>query len=105
MKLVRDKIPEIIKKQTGSCDYRKCKTEEEYLKLIYDKLFEEANEFLEKPSTEELIDIITVCIAILKKKGIFDDSYSLNDIFVCLENKYNSKVKERGEFKEGYILK
>jgi len=104
MKLVRDNIPSIIKQQVGKCNYHACKNNEELLNYLNKKVFEEVDEFLKDPSVEELIDIITVAIAILKNKNVLDDSYSLDDIFVILENSYNTKARERGEFKKGYIL-
>ena len=68
-KLVRDKIPENIDSEIG----RKCKyrilDDEEYLKELNRKVLEEANEFIEENSMEELGDLMEVINAIMKLKG------------------------------------
>ena len=83
-KLVRDKIPEEIDRESG----RKCKyrilDDEEYLKELNKKVLEEANEFIEKDSIEELGDLMEVLNAIMKQKG-----YSIEEV------KKIMKVKEQ----------
>ena len=83
-KLVRDKIPEEIDRESG----RKCKyrilDDEEYLKELNKKVLEEANEFIEKDSIEELGDLMGVLNAIMKQKG-----YSIEEV------KKIMKVKEQ----------
>ena len=58
-KLVRDKIPEILKK-----DKVKYKThtanKKEYLEKLYEKLIEEFEEFKAKPSVDEFADLLEV---------------------------------------------
>ena len=64
-KLVRDKIPENIDNELG----RKCKyrilDDTEYLKELNKKVLEEANEFIEENSIEELGDLMEVKNAIM----------------------------------------
>ena len=61
-KLVRDKIPENIDSELG----RKCKYDDtEYLKELNKKVLEEANEFIEENSIEELGDLMEVKNAIM----------------------------------------
>ena len=69
-KLVRDKIPENINSIIGrTCNY-KILDEDEYMKELDKKLFEEAHEFIEEHSVEELADLTEVILAIMKAKNI-----------------------------------
>ena len=58
-KLVRDRIPEIIKSSGKRCVYRIAE-EEEYLERLKDKLREEVEELIEDPCPEELADVYEV---------------------------------------------
>ena len=69
-KLVRDKIPDAINKVKGRKANYKILNDEEYLKELDKKLFEEAHEFVEEHSVEELADLAEVISAIMKFKGI-----------------------------------
>lgn len=85
-KLVRDKIPEEIDRESG----RKCKyrilDDEEYLKELNKKVLEEANEFIEKDSIEELGDLMEVLKAIMKQKG-----YSIEEVKKIMKKKEQKK--------------
>ena len=94
-KLVRDKIPEIIKK-SGHKPIVYTADDEEYIKRLYDKLIEEIEEFKKNPSSEELADILEVCDAIMMYYGI--SSEDVKEI-------KNKKFKERGGFLNKIILK
>lgn len=88
-KLVRDKIPENIDKEEG----RKCKyrilNDEEYLEELNRKVLEEANEFIEENSIEELGDLKEVINAIMKLKG-----YKFEEV----EKVMKAKEKKKGAF-------
>ena len=62
-KLVRDKIPEIIETK-GEIPKIHYATDEEYYKLLKNKLQEEVNEFLESNNPQELTDILEVIYAL-----------------------------------------
>jgi len=69
-KLVRDKVPSNINSKEGKeCSY-KILSDEEYLRELDKKLVEEANEFLEEHSVEELGDLMEVIFAIMNHKNI-----------------------------------
>lgn len=72
-KLVRDNIPSIIHEQGKTVQVRSLNTEEfkEYLKK---KFYEEATEFFESESLEELADIVEVVYALAEVNGhsVFD---------------------------------
>jgi len=68
-KLVRDKIPEIIRKDNQYPVIRRA-SEEEYRQKLLEKFGEEVNEFYREECTGELIDIVEVIYAIAKSKGI-----------------------------------
>ena len=69
-KLVRDRIPEEIDKSEGRKSNYRILDDEEYLKELDRKLFEEAHEFVEEHSLEELADLMEVLSAIMKLKGM-----------------------------------
>lgn len=94
-KLVRDKIPEIIKADGKECEIEiasKCERQE----LLEKKLMEEVNEFLEDKNLEELADVMEVLYGLANNMG-----YSEED----LNKKRLEKLEKRGGFKEGIVLK
>lgn len=93
-KLVRDKIPEIIKSKGESCTTR-ILNDEEYLNSLNIKLQEEVAEYLESGSVEELADIEEVLRALLDAKSVLYDDF---------ETIRKTKVEKRGAFKEKIFL-
>jgi len=87
-KLVRDNIPTIIKNDGGKCKF-KIADKYDFNYLLYDKLFEEVNEFIKKPCIEEIADILEVIDVICK-----NNNFSLDEIKKVKTN----KRKERGSF-------
>lgn len=85
-KLVRDKIPQEINKKEGRKANYKILNQDEYLKELDKKLFEEAHEFVEEHSIEELGDLMEVIFAIMKAKEI-----SINEVEKAREVKKNKK--------------
>lgn len=98
MKLVRDRIPEIILKEGKMCDYIQLEPERHYSFLMA-KLVEEVSEFQEAKSDEEwleeLADVQEVILALLAAKG---------HTFPTLELKREEKKALRGGFEKGYCL-
>ena len=85
-KLVRDRIPEEINKEPGQkCKYR-ILNDEEYLKELNKKIVEEANEFAEENSIEELGDLMEVINAIMNIKG-----YNIEEVNQVMRDKENRK--------------
>ena len=93
-KLVRDKIPQIIKEK-GKTPVTHIASEEEYWQKLKEKLKEEVDEFSKDSNEEELADILEVINSICEFKNISKDN---------LENLRKNKAKERGIFKERIIL-
>ncbi|MDD5133469.1 MAG: nucleoside triphosphate pyrophosphohydrolase [Candidatus Nanoarchaeia archaeon] len=93
-KLIRDRIPEIIKKN-GSIPITHIGSNEEYLQKLKEKLEEEVKEFLKEDNEEELVDILEVIYAISTYKKIDKKQ---------LELLRKKKAKEKGEFKDRIIL-
>lgn len=85
-KLVRDKIPQEINNKEGRKANYKILNQDEYLKELDKKLFEEAHEFVEEHSVEELGDLMEVISAIMKSKGI-----SIDEVEKAREAKKNKK--------------
>jgi predicted house-cleaning noncanonical NTP pyrophosphatase (MazG superfamily) len=94
-KLVRDKIPEIIKSMGEKCSCHVASDEEYWLKLK-EKLKEECEELCSGENyEEELADILEVINVICDYKNI-----SLSDVEVLRK----SKAGKRGGFKNKIIL-
>jgi len=94
-KLVRDKIPEVIKATGKECEFEIAPKEERY-KLLEAKLNEEVNEFLEDKNLEELADVMEVLFGLANSLG-----YSEEELLKARDK----KREERGGFKEGIVLK
>lgn len=92
-KLVRDKIPEIIKEKGKNPTTHKA-SDEEYWEKLKEKLNEEVDEFLEESNEEELADILEVINSICDFKNISKED---------LERIKLKKKEERGGF-EGRII-
>ena len=94
-KLVRDKIPEEINKKSDRKANYRILDDNEYLKELDKKLFEEAHEFVEEHSTQELADLMEVIGAIMKVNNI-----SLDDV----EEARNIKNGKKGKFENKIYL-
>lgn len=93
-KLVRDKIPEIIK-GNGQTPFVHIADQAEYEIKLRAKLQEEVAEFLESQSEEELADILEVMKALC-------EFYDFD--FQSLEKIRQKKFTERGGFSQRIIL-
>jgi len=93
-KLVRDKIPEIIK-QKGKIPLIHKAEDLEYWQKLKEKLQEETNEFLNTSNEEELSDILEVIDTICDFKRFDKNKLDL------IKKK---KAEERGGFKKRIIL-
>lgn len=93
-KLVRDRLPEIIKKE-GNTSIIHIADDEEYWQRLKEKLKEETEEFLKDSNEEELADILEVIDAICEFKKI-----SKRELKVFKKE----KAKRRGGFRKRIIL-
>jgi len=93
-KLVRDKIPEIIREKGESPKVRIAGHDELDL-LLREKIVEEAKEFLFSGDTEELVDIQEAIVALLKLRKADP---------ALIELQRHSKLLARGGFAKGYVL-
>ena len=93
-KLVRDKIPEIIKQSGKQCV---CSTlsENDYLLLLDQKLNEELQEYQESKSMEELADLLEVMHAVALARGS-----SIEEV----EQIRIQKAEKRGGFEKRILL-
>ena len=94
-KLVRDKIPEEINNVKGRKANYRILEGNEYIQELDKKLFEEAYEFIEEHSVEELADLMEVIETIMETKNI-----SHNDVEIARE----FKNKKKGSFKDKVYL-
>jgi predicted house-cleaning noncanonical NTP pyrophosphatase (MazG superfamily) len=92
-KLVRDRIPDIIRADGKQCDVQVL-TDEEYARQLDQKLAEELHEYLQNGEVEELVDLVEVVQAIATMRlGSWE----------AFERKRAQKRDERGGF-EGRLL-
>ena len=94
-KLVRDRIPEIIQAdgKTCVCDVL---SDEDYLRLLDQKLNEELAEYQESKSQEELADLFEDMRAVVKARGWTMEK---------LEQVRADKADRRGGFEKKILLK
>lgn len=85
-KLVRDMIPENIDSEPGRKSKYRILDDKEYLIELNKKVIEEANEFIEENSIEELGDLIEVINAIMKLKD-----YKMEDVYKVMKEKADKK--------------
>ena len=93
-KLVRDRIPEIIR-GNGETPTVRILGDEEYGRELNKKLQEEVNEYLADENIEELADIEEVLRALISLKGV-----SYQDFDKMREE----KCEKRGAFKDRIFL-
>ena len=93
-KLVRDKIPEMIRAQ-GETPHIRILEDEEYTAHLEAKLDEEVGEFHRDRNLEELADILEVVYALTEDLGHTQQE---------LETVYNRKHEARGGFRDRIFL-
>lgn len=89
-KLVRDRIPEIIKAD-GKSPITRILSEDEYLQELDTKLNEEVAEYQADKSIEEIADVLEVLFTICEARG-----YSIEQLMKVKQDKQD----KRGGFKE-----
>lgn len=93
-KLIRDRIPEIIE-ATGQRCVTKVLSQEDYIRMLDEKLNEELAEYQESKAIEELADLLEVIEATTKARGC-----SWEDLLAVKEQ----KRQKRGGFEEKLLL-
>jgi predicted house-cleaning noncanonical NTP pyrophosphatase (MazG superfamily) len=93
MKLIRDKVPEIMKAD-GKIPQTHIADEQEFKRLLIAKLVEEAMEYKLKPSADELGDILEVVHALSQQYGGFEK----------VDEVRRKKTSERGSFSKRIVL-
>lgn len=94
-KLVRDRIPEIIKASGKSCEVDTLDNDR-YITMLDAKLQEELNEYQESKSLEELADLLEVMGAVVKARG-----YTWEQLTEIRKE----KKEKRGGFEKRLLLK
>jgi predicted house-cleaning noncanonical NTP pyrophosphatase (MazG superfamily) len=94
-KLIRDKIPQIIKEAGGTGQRYHVADRDEYRHRLFEKMREELDEFVEDPCLEEAADMYEVFVTILKEHNL--------DLAEVMFKSYDKK-EERGGFRERIVL-
>lgn len=94
-KLVRDRIPEIIRGAGGSPQTRTAAQEEQAV-LLRNKLYEEAGEYSATGDPAELADLLEVLHALAALHGLTPEQ---------LEEHRAAKAAERGAFSKRHVLR
>ncbi|WHY79939.1 nucleoside triphosphate pyrophosphohydrolase [Neobacillus sp. WH10] len=97
-KLVRDRIPEIIKSTGSQCSF-KILNYEEYIHSLKQKGFEELNEYINSETNEEAIEELADLLEIIHALAEYHGSS-----FEKVEDIRKSKLGKRGGFKEKFYL-
>lgn len=95
MKLVRDKIPDIIKDSGKRPMYRSVHGRDEHLVFLRNKMVEEVDEFVTTPCIEEAADMYEVLVSFCR---FYDLSFE-DVIKVAMRKRI-----ERGGFMGGIVL-
>lgn len=93
-KLVRDNIPDIIKRD-GNTPVTRILNNDEYIACLNQKLQEEVLEYLKDNNLEELCDVLEVLEAIASAKGFSRDE---------IEKTKQKKAEKNGVFKDRIFL-
>ena len=93
-KLVRDRIPDIIEASGKQCVHTTL-SDDEYLKMLDEKLNEELQEYQESKSMEELADLLEVMMAVAAARG---------SSFEEIEQIRIEKAEKRGAFARKILL-
>lgn len=97
-KLVRDKIPEIIKNNGEQSVVREL-SDDEYKEELYTKLLEESHEVIESENTESIIEELADVLEILKSIAELNNK-ELSDVIAMADQK---RLK-RGGFEKRLFL-
>jgi predicted house-cleaning noncanonical NTP pyrophosphatase (MazG superfamily) len=93
-KLVRDKIPQIIRSENRN-PITRILSDDEYIEQLYTKLIEESQELQKDKNLEEIADVLEVLLAIIKShQSTFEDIDKLRQ----------KKFDERGGFEDKIFL-
>jgi len=92
---VRDKIPELLKREGRNFKLVEIKDDNDFFLLLLKKLKEEVNEFLVNNDPEEIADILEVLETILRVKG-WNENY--------IRRIKERKKAERGGFDKRYLI-
>jgi len=95
VKLIRDRIPEIIEKAGKWCLCRTVHGKDEHVVMLQHKMQEEVEEFVHDPSYEEAADILEV---LRELAALYD--LEMDEIWRTAD----AKRQERGGFSKGIIL-
>jgi predicted house-cleaning noncanonical NTP pyrophosphatase (MazG superfamily) len=76
IQVIKDKLPELVKEKEKIINYAECKNNELFLEMLVNQVGSACNQFFNKPTVENIIEIQLVLDAILDANGISQETYS-----------------------------
>lgn len=75
IQVIKDKLPELVKEQEKIINYAECKNNEFFLEMLVNQVGTACNQFFNKPTVENIIEIQLVLDAILEANGVSEETY------------------------------
>jgi predicted house-cleaning noncanonical NTP pyrophosphatase (MazG superfamily) len=75
IQVIKDKLPEYVKEQGKIINYAECKNKELFLDMLITQVGNTCNQFFQKPTVENIVEIQLVLEAIIKANDISSDTY------------------------------
>jgi predicted house-cleaning noncanonical NTP pyrophosphatase (MazG superfamily) len=94
IQVIKDKLPELVKEQGKIVNYAECKNNEFYLELLINQVGTACNQFFNKPTVENILEIQLVLEAILETNGISTETY---------QEIRNAMLEQMGTYTNKYI--
>lgn len=75
IQVIKDKLPEYVKEQEKIINYAECKNNEFFIEMLVNQVGTACNQFFNKPTVENIIEIQLVLDAILEANGVSEETY------------------------------
>lgn len=75
IQVIKDKLPELVKEQEKIINYAECKNNELFLEMLVNQVGTACNQFFNKPTVENIIEIQLILDAILEANGVSEETY------------------------------
>ena len=76
IQVIKDKLPEYVAEQGKIINYAECKNTELFLDMLVNQVGTSCNQFFQKPTVENIVEIQLVLEAIIKANGVNEETYN-----------------------------